>query len=57
MIESVMKPQLLWTTPTLSVEHKNMRDLNEGLARSHGGEEAAFLDIFCSTKMVCTLNQ
>jgi Putative 2OG-Fe(II) oxygenase len=33
MIERIVKPQLLWATPTLTVEHQNVRDLNEGLAR------------------------
>jgi hypothetical protein len=33
MIEKVLKPQLLWATPTLTVELKSAGDLNEGLAR------------------------
>jgi hypothetical protein len=33
MIESVIKPQLLWPTPTLAIDHKNIDELNEGLAR------------------------
>jgi hypothetical protein len=33
MIENVVKPQLLWATPTMTIEHKNIDDLNEGLAR------------------------
>jgi|SRR5262245_6747664 len=33
MVESIVKSQLLWATPTLTVERKNIRDLNEGLAK------------------------
>ena len=33
MIEKVLKTQLLWATPTLTVELKNVDELNNGLAR------------------------
>jgi hypothetical protein len=32
MVERIEIPQILWSTPTLTIEHKNARDLNEGLA-------------------------
>jgi Putative 2OG-Fe(II) oxygenase len=33
MIESIARPQMLWATPTMAIEYKNVHDLNEGLAR------------------------
>ena len=33
MIEKVVKSELLWPTPTLTVQLKNVQELNAGLAR------------------------
>jgi hypothetical protein len=33
MNEMVITPQLLWPSPTLSIAHKNVKELNQGLAR------------------------